>query len=107
MNKSEAKALIMEFEKKMPVSTMGLCYLLEKGSALVQDTTEEEYAEAIDKQIADIEDRNHVPILSRDIALELFRFAKRLAEVDPIDLIALLGHVYQAHYRELMDRSDT
>jgi hypothetical protein len=102
MEKTEALSLIRDFTRSMPVSGMGLLYLMEKGSDVVKATSEAEYLAAVDQQIAEARERNHVCLLSRQVSLNLFRFAKRLAELAPVDLVAILGEVYRDHYLELM-----
>lgn len=102
MNKMEVTALIQDFTKKMPVSIMGLCYLMEKGRETVKETSEEEYLAAVDQQIAEANARNHVWLLSRAVSVDLYHYAKRLAELDPIDLVTVLGQVYQSRYQDMM-----
>ena len=73
MEKTEALSLIRDFTRSMPVSGMGLLYLMEKGSDVVKATSEAEYLAAVDQQIAEARERNHVCLLSRQVSLNLFR----------------------------------
>lgn len=101
MDKKEAKALIAKFARNLPLSAMGLCYLFERGSARVLNTSEEEYSAAVDAEIAKEEANGGFYLLSKESALKVLRWAKELAAVEPIDLIALLGNgVYSEKYLE-------
>jgi hypothetical protein len=101
MDKKEAKALIAKFARNLPLSAMSLCYLFERGSAQVMNTSEEEYSAAVDAEIAKAEANGGIYLLSKETALKVLRWAKELAAVEPIDLIALLGNgVYSEKYLE-------
>lgn len=101
MDKKEAKTLIAKFTRDLPLSAMGLCHLFERGSALVMETSEEDYAAAVDAKIAEAEANGGIYLLSEEAALKVLRWAKELAAVEPIDLIALLGNgVYSEKYLE-------
>lgn len=101
MDKKEAQNLIAKFTRNLPLSAMGLCYLFEKGSTQVMNTSEEEYSAAVDAEIAKAEANRGIYLLSKDVALKVFCHAKELAAVDPLDLIALLGNcVYSERYLE-------
>lgn len=101
MDKKEAKTLIAKFTRSVPLSAMGLCYLFERGSARVMNTSEEEYSAAVDAEIAKAEADGGIYLLSKENALQVLRWAKQLAAVEPIDLIALLGNgVYSEKYLE-------
>lgn len=102
MNAKEAEALVTKFTRNMPISTMALSYLMEKGSATVKEASEEEYAAAIDAEIKRAEANGGLSLLSKDVALSMFRYAKELAEVDPIDLITVIGNsVFLDRYLEM------
>lgn len=101
MDKKEAQKFIANFTRNLPFSAMALCYLFEKGSTLVMNTSEEEYSAAVDAEIAKAEANGGICLLSKETALKVFYYAKELAAVDPLDLIALLGNgVYSEKYLE-------
>lgn len=101
MDKKEAQKLIADFTRNLPFSAMALCYLFEKGSTLVNETTEEDYSAAVDAEIARAEANGGTYLLSKEAALKVFCYAKGLAVVEPLDLIALLGNgVYSERYLE-------
>ena len=65
------------------------------------NTSEEEYSAAVDAEIAKAEANGGIYLLSKETALKVLRWAKELAAVEPIDLIALLGNgVYSEKYLE-------
>lgn len=102
MDKKEAKKLIANFTRNLPLSAMALCYLLEKGSTQVTETIEEDYSAAVDAEIARAEANGGIYLLSKEAALKVFCYAKELATVEPLDLIALLGNgVFSEHYLKM------
>ena len=75
MDKKEAKALIAKFARNLPLSAMSLCYLFERGSAQVMNTSEEEYSAAVDAEIAKAEANGGIYLLSKETALKVLRWA--------------------------------
>lgn len=91
--------LVDSFSHNQPQSGMALAYLMEKGIETVKQTTEEEYEAAVDAQIAQVEARGHVPLMTKEFLMEVFRYAKGLSQYDALDIVIALGNgVYHENY---------
>lgn len=91
MNKTEMQKLAREFRNAMPLSSMGLTHLMDKGVEQIQNTTEADFTAAIRKEIRKAEESYRTYMLSEGASLELFRWAKRLAQYPILELVAALG----------------
>ena len=108
MENRDAKKLITDFQHNLPISSMALCYLLEKGSEQVKSTTEEEFSAATQQNMEECQKRGHTYLLTLPVALSIFRYAKKLADVDAMDLVTLIGNgVFSDSYLNKVYGTDT
>lgn len=98
-NTNKNHAFIHDFERNQPVSSMALAYVIDKGQAVVSKSTEEEFSAAIDAAIEATEKNGGFYPMTKDFAMGMFRYAKKLAAMDPIQLVTLIGNgVYRSNY---------
>lgn len=120
MTRDEAKAFITEYQRDMSVSALALCFFMENGSAKIKEMTEEEFSAAADEEVARVAAKNEASRkeaektgakkhtieigCSKEMHMKSFRLAKKFAEMNPEDLVALLGNgCYSRYYHQLMD----
>lgn len=120
MTRDEAKAFITEYQRDMSVSALALCFFMENGSAKIKEMTEEEFSAAADEEVARVAAKNEASRkeaektgakkhtieigCSKEMHMKSFRLAKKFAEMNPEDLVALLGNgCYSRYYHQLMN----
>lgn len=116
MTKEEAKSFIHRYKQNTTVSLLALDMLFNNGFDATKECTKDEFLDSLDEYLeaikskgkrADEHDNQRKTFrasFSKDYYMQAFDLAKEFAEMEPMDLVTLVGNeFYRSYYEELME----